>query len=240
MPNTTPRRSTHKRRDDPCRQGFPTAAPVPLASAATLGDAQLGAFVFAAADGGAIFTECPNCHWLCSRSFFGVADHPPQHREQLLLRRRDDRVRDLGLLPEDPPVRLLRPRRAVHLGLARRAVPARRDIRRARIDAAHPLREDRVRPLQRGHLRTAEEQRVRLRAAAPCARSRCSAGRRRRSNRPTDAASPFASSPARPPGEAAAASSRSTAGARSRSTIRNGSRYSVRLGRVSANRGFTS
>src|SRR5436305_13138311 len=49
-------------------------------------------------------------------------DHVPEHREEGLLRRRDDRVRDLGLLPEDPPVRLLRPGCAVHLGLAPRAV----------------------------------------------------------------------------------------------------------------------
>src|SRR5215218_811154 len=89
-------------------------------------------------------------------------EHVTQHREQLLLRRRYERVGDLRLLPEDAPVRLLCRVGAVHLRLPRRAVAAGEILTERAIHSANAFREHRVGVPERGLLRAAEEQRVGL------------------------------------------------------------------------------
>src|SRR5215208_2999346 len=90
------------------------------------------------------------------------AEHVAEHREQLLLGRRDDRVGDLRLLPEDAPVRLPRRIGAVHLRLPGRAVAAGEILTERAIHPAHALGEHRVGVSERGLLRAAEKQRVGL------------------------------------------------------------------------------
>src|SRR3954467_13138299 len=84
-------------------------------------------------------------------------EHAFEHRHQLALRRSDDRAGDLGLLPEDLPVKFFGCVSAIELGLARTPLAAGEKFAKRHIDATNPGRECRVRALQRRDLRLAQE-----------------------------------------------------------------------------------
>src|SRR4029079_19797198 len=71
----------------------------------------------------------PNEHLLTSLSLrLPYCEHRLEEGNQLALRRSDDRVCDLRLLPEDLPVRLLRRLHAVQLRLSRPTMNRREDM----------------------------------------------------------------------------------------------------------------
>src|SRR5947208_3353567 len=113
MPNTTPRRSTHKRRGD-VPSGFSDRTNL----RATRRRPWRAIRLRRSRGWPSHRHRVPELPLTVLALLLRRIDHVTEHREQRLLRRRHDRVGDLGLLPEDPPVRLLRRRRAVHLGLA--------------------------------------------------------------------------------------------------------------------------
>src|ERR1700730_785790 len=90
------------------------------------------------------------------------AKHALEERQQLPLRWRHDRSRDLRLLPENLPVVLLRRPHAVQLRLPRPALAAREKLTKGRVQFTHSTGEDRVRALERRDLRSAQKQRIAL------------------------------------------------------------------------------
>jgi len=74
----------------------------------------------------------------------GDGEHRLEQGDQLALRRRHDRVRDLRLLPEDLPVPFLSRLHAVELRLPRAAMTRRKELSQRNVDRANPRRVHRI------------------------------------------------------------------------------------------------
>src|SRR5687767_41835 len=85
-------------------------------------------------------------------------EHALEHRDELALGDRDDRVGDLRLTPEHLPVALLHGLHAVELGLPRAALSLRQELTERHVERAHLGGEDRIGAAKRRDLRSAQEE----------------------------------------------------------------------------------